>query len=113
MQNSWVWKIKPKQLPKSPTNSLASCYQEGVKPIWLFFRRPDVANCHVIPELLLSAKHAEAGPYGLTTKYIHNICQEKPGWVSKVIKQPREEKYPLKAFCLTKGRNQEGPPKMA
>ena len=41
-----------------------------------------------MPESLLSAKYAEAGPCGLTTKHILNTCQKKPGWLSKEVKKP-------------------------
>ena len=42
-------------------------------------------NCYVMPELILSAKHTNAGHCGLITKHIHNADQEKPGWLSKVL----------------------------
>ena len=57
-------------------------------------------------ESILSAKHAKAGPYGLTINYINNTYQEKP----KKLKTNRKRNL-SKSFCLTKGRNQEGPPK--
>ena len=55
------------------------------------FKR-QAANCHVMPESLLSAKHDEADPCGLTTKYIQNTCQKKPGWVAKKITNQYKEK---------------------
>ena len=64
-----------------------------------------------MPVTYYSAKNAEAHPYGLTTKQICYICQEKPGWVSKEVNNQQKEK-PSKAFCLTKEKNQEGPSKV-
>ena len=71
--------------------------------------RRQVANCHVMPELLLSAKHAEAGPCGLTTKHIHNTCQEKPGWVSKELNNQQKEK-PLESLLFHQGEKPRGAP---
>ena len=45
-----------------------------------------------IPKLLLSAKHIEIGPSGLTTKHFHNTYQEKSGYLSKVRNKQQNEK---------------------
>ena len=37
------------------------------------------------PESLLLAKYIEVGPCDLTIKDIHNTCQEKTGWLSKIV----------------------------
>ena len=63
-------------------------------------------------ELLLLAKHAKAGPYGLTTKYIANTCQEKPVWVSKELNDQQKEK-PLKSLLSHQGEKPRGAPKVA
>ena len=73
--------------------------------------RRQVANWYVMPESLLSTKHAEAGPCGQTTIYIHNTCQEKLSWVSKEVNNQQKEKT-LKSFCLTREKPR-GPPKAA
>ena len=64
--------------------------------------RRQADNSHIIPESLLSAKHTTAEPYGLTIKHIHNIYQEKPGWVLKELNNQQKEK-PLKSFLSHQG----------
>ena len=71
--------------------------------------RRQAANCHIMSESHLLAKHAEAGPCGLTTKDIHNTCQEKPGWVSKELNNEQKEK-PLKSLLFHQGEKPRGVP---
>ena len=60
-----------------------------------------------IPNLLFSPRHAKVGTYGLTTKYIHNTSQEKPGWLSKV-ENNEQRKKPLKSLLSHQGKKPIG-----
>ena len=85
--------FKLNQWPSSPTNSLTAVIKKELSQFSYLLSRgtrhimpPALnGNCYVMPELLLSAKHANASPCGLITKHIHNADQEKPGWLSKVV----------------------------
>ena len=71
--------------------------------------RSQVASCYVMPESsLLSVKHAEAYPYGLTTKQTHTIYLEKTGWVSKEVNNQQKEK-PLKSPLYHQREKPKGP----
>ena len=71
--------------------------------------RRQVANYHVIPEPLLSPKHAEAGTCGIIIEYIHNTCQEKTGLGFQRIKQPTERETSRKPSVLPRKETKRGP----
>ena len=85
-----MWKIDPKQLPRSLTNSLIAIKKELSQPGY------SQEACDQVPyrkpKSLLSAKYAEAGSCDLTTKHIHNTCLGKLGWFSKVGNNQQKEK---------------------
>ena len=56
-----------------------------------------------IPKSLLSAKHTEVGPCGLTTKRIYKTSKKKQAGYLK-WKTANKKRNLLKAFYLTKGR---------
>ena len=85
LKNSWVWKTNPNQLPWSPANSLEIIAKKELNQL-NYSQEAGGQLQSKKPESLLSAKHIEIGPCSLTTKHIHNACQEKPGWLSKVAK---------------------------
>ena len=64
LQNSWVWKTKPKQLPRAPSNSLAAIIKK-LSQVSYSQEAGGQRPCRMA-ELLTSTKHAEAGPCGLT-----------------------------------------------
>ena len=61
-----------------------------------------------MPKSLLSAKHDESGPCGLTKRYFYNTCQEKAGWVSKKVNNQQKEK-PLKSPLYHQREKPKGP----
>ena len=73
-----------------------------------------VANCHTMPESLLSGKYADTDLCGLTIKHIHNTCQEKAGWVSKEVKKTakrrRKKKETLESLLSHQGEKPRGAP---
>ena len=81
---------KPKQLHKSPTNSLIAVTKKELGQLSYSHEAGSQLLCK-IPESLLSAKYGEVGPCGLTTNHIHNTYQENLVGIPKQ-KQPIEKK---------------------
>ena len=70
--------------------------------------RRQMANYHIMLESLLPAKHVENGPCGLTTKHIHNTCQEKAAWASKKVNKKQKEKLLSHQWEKPRGAPQDG-----
>ena len=61
------------------------------------------------PESLLSAKHAEVGPCGLTTNTFLALVKEKPVWLCKVENNQQKEKS-IKRFLSHQEKKPREPP---
>ena len=89
---------KPNQLPRSPTNRLKAVEKNELSQLGSF-QEVGGQMLYKIPDLLLSVKHAEISPCGLTKKHIHKtfffFLLKKPGWLSKKSNKQKIEE-PLK-----------------
>ena len=81
LKNSWVCKTKTKskQLPRGPTNSLTAVTKKELRQ-FDYSQEAGGQLPYRMPKSILSDKHAEAGPNGLTTNTIIIVARKNQAW---------------------------------
>ena len=108
MQNCWVWKTKPQDLPQSPINSLPYMRKEKLRQ--LGYSQETGSYFEIKPESLFPAKHTEFGPY-IQTKNTFVVLSKKNQTVNQKCVALVKEESPQKPFVSPKLKIKRVPPR--